>query len=234
MGIRRQRSSGDRKPPRSPSPWFKPILLKIGHPPLPTSLIIASPTLSTEFSSLDGLDGEADPGHLQIFLVRLNDLLARKQLLVFMIKVEVEMKRFEDTVHSAMFDFLLAEDPEVARALAVEEYGPAARISRIDTDKWRELQRIESEIRVRARNLDPLTQMDQLAGLYHRFERAVRALYAVCDACGEVLDTREGRLLTPDEAHALGRRHCRGGKCGSRARTRAHRERHPEHKVRRR
>jgi hypothetical protein len=148
-----------------------------------------------------------------------------------MIEVDIETRIDRP---GATIDFLLAENPKVAQALAVKEYGPTAWTARIDSDKWRELQRIESEIRVRARNLDPLTQMHQLADLYHRFESAARALYAVRDACGQVLDTREGRLLTPDEAHARGRRHCRGGKCGSRARTRAHRERHPEHKTRRR
>ena len=228
MDTRRRRSSGDRKPPRSPSPRFKPILLKIGTPPFDTSVFVASPSLSTSlFKGRSSFDGEADPGRAQIFLEQIADLWTRRKLLVFMIKV------VEDRTRS-IIDFLLAEDAEVARGLAVKEYGQAARIARIDTDKRRALMRIENEIRVRARNLNPLTQLDQCADLYHRFESALQALYAVCDACGDVLGTREGRPLTPDEAQALRRRYCRGGKCGSRARTRTHREKHPEHKTRRR
>src|SRR5438046_6625656 len=129
MDTRRRRSSGDRKPPRSPSPRFKPILLKIGTPPFDTSGFVASPSLSTSlFKGRSSFDGESDPGRARIFLEQIAALLTRRKLLVFMIKV------VEDRTRS-IIDFLLAEDAEVERGLAVKGYGEAGRMERHDTGK---------------------------------------------------------------------------------------------------
>src|SRR5436309_13829446 len=117
MDTRRRRSSGDRKPPRSPSPRFKPILLKIGTPPFDTSVFVASPSLSTSlFKGRVSFDGEADPGRAQICLEQMADLWTRRMLLVFMINVVGDRAR-------CIIDLLAAEDPEVARALRLNEDG---------------------------------------------------------------------------------------------------------------